>query len=116
MFHWNTQQVAAHLVTIPGVSKVDVNPPGGDVDTDNITLKIDGTDEKLFIAGFEVNENWELEHKSDTDIPFVELTDGLCSSGGLNSDDMRVAQVFIHVRQYFIVNGAEVVDRMKDYF
>jgi len=101
---------------IPGVSKVTVNGPGGDVDTDNIVLTVDGSDEKIYIAGFEVDSMSELPDKSDVDVSMVELTDGQCGSGGLNSGDFRTAQAFIHVRQYFVVNGADVVDSMKDYF
>ena len=116
MYRWNTKQIEQDLATIPGVVTVTVNGPGGDVDTDNIVLDIDGASDKLFIAGFEVENDRELPNKSDIDVPMVELTDGMCGSGGLNSDDFRVAEVFIRVRQYFVVNGADVVDHMKDYF
>ena len=116
MYRWKTDVIEQHLQQIPGVSQVEVNGPGGDVDTDNIMLTVDGSDDNIFIAGFEVQNDRELPNKSDVDVDMVELTDGKCSSGGLNSDDFRTAQAFIHVRQYFVVNGAQVVDRMKDYF
>ena len=116
MYQWNTKQIEEHLKQIPGVAKVTVNPPGGDVDTDNIVLTINGADDRLFIAGFEVRSDRELPNKSDVEVEMVELTDGTDCTGGLSSDDFRVAEAFIHVRQYFVVNGAAVVDRMRDYF
>lgn len=116
MYRWNTSVIEGHLKQIPGVTKVTVNGPGGDVDTDNIVLTVDGSGDSLFIAGFEVDSMGELPDKSDVDVDMVELTDGQCGSGGLNSDDFRTAQAFIHVRQYFVVNGANVVDSMKAYF
>ena len=115
MYHWNTSTIEAHLNQISGVVDVEVNRPGGDVDTDNITLTIAGASEKLYIAGFEVSDR-ELPDKSDIDVEFVELTDGTCSTGGLNCDDFRVAEAFIHVRQYFVVNGATVVNNMDHFF
>ena len=115
-YHWNSQKIHADICHIPGVGAVFNDGPGGDVDTDTFRIEVAGTDEFLYVKGFETGSCRELPDKSDVDVDMVELTDGLCSSGGLNSNLMETAQLFILVRAYFINHGADVVDTLDVYF
>jgi len=114
MAQWNTKQIAKDLKLIPGVEKVKIYPPGGDVDTDNIIVKIKGADDSLFVSGFDDED--DPANPSDVDVPFIELTDGLSSDGGLNSTDKKVARVYIEIRQYFLNRAFYVVNTHKAYF
>lgn len=114
-YHWNSQKIEADLAAIPGIAQVHNSGPGGDVDTDNITLILDDGDH-LFVKGFEVGSMRELPSKDDVEVDMIELTDGQCGSGGLNSELLETAQAFILVRAYFLNHGAEVVDTLDVYF
>lgn len=115
MFHWNSEQITKDLGEMPFISTILNGGSGGDVDTDNLVLFIEGTKDRLFVAGF-TEEYGGITNPSDTDVPMVELTDGEDSRGGLNSCEPNTAQAFITVRQYFIDQDATVVNCMRDYF
>jgi hypothetical protein len=115
MAHWNTQQITEDLKTIVGVIDVVNNGQGGSYDTDNLIIEIGGAEDKLWVCGFNVDDN-AIEETSDVDVEFVELTDGLQSDHGLSSSDFKVARMYIDVRQYFINRGFNVVDSMNAYF
>ena len=115
MPNWNTTQIIQDLTTIVGVEEIISAGTGGDVDTDNLCLKLAGTDgQALFVRGFD--DTKYITTPSNVDVIMVELTDGLDSRGGLNSHDFRVARAYIDVRQYFINRGFEVVPTLKAYF
>lgn len=114
MFHWNTDKIIKDLGKIPLVTTI-LRDRGGDYDTDNLVLYIDGTEEMLFVLGFS-GDDVGITDPSDANISMVELTDGLDSRGGLHSNEPNTAQAFIAVRQYFIDQDVVVVDCMKDYF
>ena len=123
MFHWNSQKIHKELCAIPGIASIFNDGPGGDVDTDNFRIELDSTEDRLFVRGFTTQDYdratmkpYELPNRNDVEIEMVELTDGQCHSGGLNSASMETAQAFILVRAYFLNQNAEVVDQIKDYF
>ena len=53
MYHWNTQKLVEAFEQIPQISSVKVNMPGGDCDTENIIMYVEGSeDERLYCQGF----------------------------------------------------------------
>lgn len=114
MFRWNTDQIADDVRMLSFVKSVTIDEPGGDVDTDNLVVEIDGSEDHLFVAGFSVD--FELKNTSNVDVEMIELSDGMDSSGGLSSSDNNTAQAYIAVRQYFVDKNAAIVNSMKDYF
>jgi len=117
MYQWNSDKLKAAFSQISGISYVTVNRPGGDVDSDNIMLDIKGTRDHLFVAGFHTTDYdiWKKD-TSDVEVEMIELSDGLCSSGGLNSKNSDTARVYMEVRQFLVDDGADVVDSMSGYF
>ena len=112
MFKWNTDKICSDLLQNDCVTYVAPQPPGGDVDSDTIVLKVTDTGEYLYVCGFSVEAI--ITDPSDTDVEMIEITD--THGNGLQSDGFNVAQAFITIRQYFVGQGATVVNRLKDYF
>lgn len=115
MFYWHTATIVEALRRIPNVSKILVQDPGGDVDSENLVVFIRGSDDKLFVSGFNVEQPDPVD-KGACDVEYIELTDGQDSRGGLTSRDAKTAMVYTRVRQYFVDNNAEVVDSHKTFF
>jgi hypothetical protein len=112
MFKWNTDKICSDLSLNDCVTYVAPQHPGGDVDTDNIILRVAETDEYLYVCGFSVEA--VITDPSDTDVEMIEITD--THGNGLQSDNHNVALAFITIRQYFVGQHATVVNRLKDYF
>lgn len=116
MYYWHTATIVEALRRIPDVERILVQDPGGDVDSENLVVYVKGTDERLFISGFNVEQPDPIV-KGACDVEYIELTDGVDYRGGLNSSSTATtAMVFTRVRQYFVDKGAEVVDTHKDFF
>jgi len=107
MPQWNTNTITNDLKNIVGVINIKNLGAQGKADTDNLVLEFGGVEDKLFVCGF--SDTTELNDSTNECIDFVELTDGLNSSGGLNSHDFRLARAYIEVRQYFINRNFDVV-------
>lgn len=116
MFKWNSAQVIGDLKQIPGIKNVTNSGPGGDVDTDNLQIEVSGSTDDLYVCGFITDSNNSIQNPSDCECEMVELSDGLDSRGGLNSEDFRTSQAYIKVRQYFVSKGVQVINQLKDYF
>jgi hypothetical protein len=123
MYHWNSQKLEQDLAQLPGIAAVENRSFGGDVDTDNLVLEIDGCEDCLYIRGFTTQDYdrktmkpYELPNRNDVDIEMVEVSDGLCYSGGLNSTQPEMIRAYAEVRVYLANDGADVVDQLKDYF
>lgn len=120
MYHWNTKRIVEYIKTIDEIESVEVQMPGGDVDTEQVVCKVRGADDGdqyIFASGFSTDEAFmyiDYEEKGDIDVEFVEVTDQ--SGHGLQSNDFQVATAYIKVRQHFVGGGATVVDHLKDYF
>ena len=114
MPRWNTNQVIADLQVLLPTARITNQGPGGDVDTDNLHIGLLDCSDSLFVCGFD--DANDITTPGDVDVPFLELTDGLDSRGGLNSYDGRVAQAYMQVRQYFLSKGFVVCPTLKDYF
>lgn len=114
MFHWKTEQVVEDLKKIPGVKKVVAEGSGGDYDTSHIVVSVEKGD-KLFISGYESTEQ-TIGNVDDAQCPWVEVSDGQTSDGGLNSTKAATGLVYIHVRQYFLDRGADVIDHYDQIF
>lgn len=115
MAHWNTDQITSDLQALFPKAKITNQGQGGDVDTDNLHIKLKGSTDGLFICGFD-DEVEDTLANTDVDVPYIEITDGLDSRGGLNSSDQKVAEAFIVARQYFIKKGFHVVPTHKAFF
>ena len=117
MYKWNSQQIQSDLSKIIGISAVEIGPPGGDVDTEHLYIKINRNSETIFACGF-ITEGYDMiGTPSDVEVEMIELLDGSADGGGgLQSTDIDTGLVFLHVRQYFLNNGAIVVDSMDPYF
>jgi hypothetical protein len=111
---WNSRNVAADLQKINLVLAVHIQEPGGDVDTDNLLVEVRNCDDMFFVCGFDP-EN-DPVNQSDCDVPFIQLTDGQDSRGGLNSDEENMGLVYLGIRKYFRDLGFDVVNTMDDYF
>lgn len=123
MYHWNTKKLEAAFSTLPGIKSVTNDGPGGDVDTDTLVLEIEGTDDQLWVRGFTTQDYdrktmkpYELPNRHDVEIEMVEVTDGQCSSGGLNSNDETTIMAYALVRTVLAKDGADVVDTLDVYF
>lgn len=117
MAHWNSERILKDLEGIIPVLSVVNQGPGGDYDTDVLIVTLGGIEEKLFVRGFDPDTFCGMEpNRSDMNVSYVELTDGLDSRGGLKGTDYRLARAYIDVRQYLLNRGFEVVDTMDSYF
>lgn len=112
---WNTSEMIALLSSIEGVRSVKSDGQGGDVDTDNLVLKIKGSKDSLHVAGFVIG-NADISTPENALIDMVELCDGLDSSGGLSSESLETSLAYARVASALRQRGFDVVDRMKDYF
>jgi len=115
MFYWHTATIVEALKRIKNVDKILVQDPGGDVDSENLIVYVKGTDDQLWVCGF-ITDDGVVDPAGACDVEMIELTDGLSSSGGLNSTNANLAIAYTRIRQYFVDNGAEVVPTHKAYF
>lgn len=95
-FRWVTDQIVSELRN-KGF-KVTVNSPGGDDDTDEVIVEVDGG-EGIFISGF--NPNQGMPTPSDAEVDCITIGDGQDSDGGLNSDNPATIQAYADVRKMF---------------
>jgi hypothetical protein len=123
MFHWNTDKIANDLAALSTVNAVEATTKGGDVDTTNLIVSAVGSTTQFYICGFVTWDNAngqpgeiDMSQADDCDVEMIHLTDGECGSGGLNSKCRNASQCYIDLRQYFVDQGAEVVERIDDYF
>jgi len=90
--------------------------PGGDYDTCPIIVRIKGRIEPaFFISGFVTTDN-PIEKSDNVEVEMVELTDGLDSRGGLNSDDPIIIQLYADIRIKLAELNFSIVNSMEDYF
>ena len=111
---WNSQEIVKDLKGISGVLNVEIHDAGGDVDTENLLIYVEGCEDILYACGFDV-EN-DPADQSNCDCEFVEVQDGKDSRGGLNSDNISLGIAYVHVRKYFMDKGFNVVATMDGYF
>ncbi len=113
---WNSNKVAADLEKIDLVTAVHIQEPGGDVDTDNIVIEVEGVENILYVCGF--NPEDDPANQSDCDVPMIQLNDGQDSRIGLYSNEENLALAYVRVREYFRNQDPEVdvVGSMDDYF
>lgn len=111
--NWNTNQVKAALESKGFNVKVGI--PAGDYDTEGLTISHKNVPEYEFYArGFVVDE--EMTNPTDNYVQFVELTDGMCSSGGCNSKLRQEAGAFLDAQFALIDMGFTVEDSYDPFF
>jgi hypothetical protein len=108
---WKTQDILnlfSHLNC-----QIATDRPGGDYDTTVVTLTPKNGD-SIFVSGF--NTETPTTNPDDMDIEMVEVSDGLDSSGGLNSSKMDTCRLYAEAFGTLRNNGFHVVKNMRDYF
>jgi len=117
MAKWVTKEIVKDLKEILGGKyRISNDGQGGDVDTDNLYIKVNKEDH-IHVRGFSPNVNGVyVTTPSNCDVTHVEVTDGKDSSGGLSSYELDTAWVYAIVRKYFDSKGFFVVDCLKDYY
>lgn len=116
MSHWNTDEIKTLIEDATkslSVNSITVNLPGGDVDTEAIIVSMD--EDRLWICGFSLEYISKI-NPTDMDIEAIEVTDGKCSAGGLNSKHLNTSVVYAHIVSILRENGHSVVPTMSDYF
>ena len=111
---WNTQKVVDDLIHIDLVTSVNAHPPGGDHDSETVTVEVKGCEDILHVCAFDPEK--DTTNPSDEDFDFIQLTDGMDSRGGLNSHEENLGLVYLKVRKYFHDAGFDVVATLDDYF
>ena len=117
MSHWKTEEIKnliEHAVLTIPVNSVTISDPGGDVDTESIIVKMD--EDTLWICGFSMVDNTLELDPSDMDIEAIEVSDGMSSGGGLNSENLNTSIVYAHIVSTLRRSGHSVVPTMSDYF
>lgn len=116
-FHWNSGTIKTELERYGQVSSVTINSPGGDVDTEKLVVSVINGGDALHVCGFSTDDDfWKKPDKGDIYVDFIELTDGMDSRGGLNSNSTNTALAYVAIREYFQNRGADVVPSMDEYF
>lgn len=112
---WNTEKIIKELTEkIPEISKIVNNGQGGDYDTDNLYIKIKGSRDTLYVRGFTPQVRCTTPNNAQVEI--IEITDGLDSRGGLNSNNENFAKLFVQVRKYFERKNFETANSIDEYF
>ena len=90
-------------------------PPGGDMDTRKILIRVDG-EYSLWVTGFDEDIQEEIEDPDDVEVEMVELTDGKDSRGGCNSYAEGHVTAWGKAGRILEGMGFHVVRTMDDYF
>ena len=112
--NWNSQKIADDLKKMDLITGASIHNSCGDVDTDNILVEVEDCEDILHVRGFNIEE--AITNPADCGCELIQLTDGLDSRGGLNSDEENLALVYSRIRKYFRDAGFQVVPTMDDYF
>lgn len=112
MTRWNTEELITDFM-VDG-RNVYADFPGGDCDTSVIVIQPEGSEDFIFVSGF-ITGTDPISDWDEVDVEMVEVSDGMDSSGGLNSRDPNVIQAYADVRKILARKGFTVVDRMEDY-
>lgn len=119
MGHWITSQIKSFLESLDEVKEVRINPPGGDYDSSNLYVEIN-SGEPLFVCACmspETEISLEPDHWDDLDAPYVEISSGKDSRGGLVGVKSPNT-IMAHARMliYFQSNGFVVIPTIDDLF
>lgn len=113
---WKTKDVKALLLTLPGVKSVATTEAGGDVDTERLIVQPLDNGDRLWVFGFITLDSGEISSPADTMIEMVEVSDGLDSSGGLNSSHSTTCAVYGAIVAALRQAGFSVVPKLDAYF
>lgn len=112
---WDTKYLLEVFNAMPLVKSAKATGQGGDYDTNNIVVSIEGSRDKLHIEGYLSTEE-PLKDINSTEVVHVAISDGMDSRGGLNSRNKSVAQVYVLIRQHFIDRGANIINHYSEIF
>jgi hypothetical protein len=112
---WNTEKIISDLnKKITNIEKIINSGQGGDYDTDNLIIKVKGSKDVLYICGFTPQVYCTTPENAEVEI--IQITDGLDSRGGLNSNNENLAVAFVQIRKYFEKKGFSTANTIKEYF
>lgn len=115
MTRWKTDEVIAMLQAAIPAAKVEKMEAGGDVDTDNIIVRLPNG-ERIWVAGF-IDDGYFDENRSDVDVAMVELTCGKDSRGGTQGvKDVDLLRAYAESQIALQNKGFDVVPSMMCYF
>jgi len=109
---WNTDKIIELLEDERW--RITTISPGGDFDTTGLVLIVKSGG-RLYIHGF-ITGDEPIRDYNDIDVEMVEISDGLYSDGGLNSNIPEVIEMYYEVCKRLKVKGFNVVNSMKGYF
>lgn len=116
MYHWKTNEVVKVIKGFPHVKSVKATYPGGDYDTTQVVVEVEGSSDRLFITGFYSTEEC-INDPNDSPIEWVVITDGKDSRGGVQSIDEAVYSVYCHARKHFLKGGcAAIINHHNEIF
>ena len=113
---WVTANIVKALTPLGG--KLSVESPGGDHDTENIIISLNGSNRRLlgrlYIMGY---LPWKsVDTPSNTEIDGIIVSDGEDSGGGLNSSNEDLCILYGRVVSKLRKKGFDVVNNIDDYF
>jgi hypothetical protein len=115
MPNWNTEKIISELTKkISNIEKIRNMGQGGDYDTDNLSVKIKGSKDVLYLCGFTPKVRCTTPENAEVEI--IQITDGLDSRGGLNSNNENLAVAFVQIRKFFEKKGFSTANTIKEYF
>lgn len=91
LYTWNTEAVKRLIAAVPGCSVIAVNPKGGDYDTEQVVVGIEGTEEKLFVRGFRTDGK-SFPEQDNCDVELTEVTTGYSDGDMPNVPQLMLAQ------------------------
>ncbi len=115
---WKTEDILKSFEDDPTIIFANhvTTSSGGDWDTPGIILTPNNSSDSLHIRGFRYGDEPSLDDADDVDVSAIEVTDGRCSSGGLNTSCRECAVLYANVVSKLRQDGWLVVNTMDDYF
>lgn len=96
-FHWKTSDITALIQKACPNVRVVVGPPGGDYDTQTITVVVKKDRNHLFLKGW--TPHIEMKNPADVEVSALTLSDGLDSRGGLTTNDPEMVAAYCEIRK-----------------
>jgi hypothetical protein len=116
---WNTREMVKLIGSIPNVRSITPTPPGGDVDTERLLIRVKDTDGTLVMCGFSTEPifaKMPISEKNDCSIEHIMLTDGNYKNQAVSSAEPNVIDVYAECFKALRKLGYSVVHSMDDYF
>lgn len=114
MFHWKTNDLVEELKKLPGVDKIKVLTQPGDYDTVRLAVYPQNCKRECFFVTGYPSTNIVCNTPNDALCEMIEISDGLDSQGGLNSEKVEMIRLYAELRIFF--RHEYVIDSVDVYF